>query len=129
MSDSNALAWMDQISQILIKCNGRALSQKQRAAVLGTLLTLDPESPFYSVKSEVITDLRQQLAAALAERDRAVKDAERYLCIRDAIIGNDAMSAFFKSQPNPTTAEEMDALIDRAAAAIAAGGEEKINNG
>lgn len=44
---TNALEWVEEINKTLASMKARQLSQNQRFAVLGLLLTLDPSSPFY----------------------------------------------------------------------------------
>jgi hypothetical protein len=46
----NAMAWVTQIEEAVRRMHGRPLSNTQRSAVIGVLLTLDPSSPFYVAK-------------------------------------------------------------------------------
>lgn len=46
--ECHSIAWLDRIDRSIQAMKGRPLSSKQRAAVLGVLLTLDPASPFYT---------------------------------------------------------------------------------
>jgi hypothetical protein len=43
-----AMQWITLMDRTLMAMKGRPFSEKQRNAIIGVLLTLDPDSPFYS---------------------------------------------------------------------------------